>query len=418
METIKQLKQRYGFILLMLLIYVLSYGLHFNGYQHDMPTMLDKYYSLTKSIVEDSTLDLNKAWEACEKNVSSLECMDATFVTGSGGNKYSKFSPGLSFAGVPFYFAAYKLGFGRTGKLASLVFLNTLLSLLIIYIIYRISLLTGNSERDSKCISLIFGLATILYTYSQTFACDVLGALLAISSFYYFLIYSEKNKTAYLIPIGLFTGYLYAVKPVMLIVPVALFPFVLFQMPRQRSALLKSLTVLAVSFAVTLSMGAAYYQAVFSSPFNTGYTAAFQDTEDGPVVTEDFVTQKFSTNPLLGAPIIIISILACSPFLAFSLFYLFKEMNPPKYFILLLLLISLMVFGSWFSPLGAWAFGPRLELYLIILLSFPLSVHFRQIKNRRLFHALLIISLLAIFSSQNFATWSLWKWLEHFATGT
>jgi len=401
--------RRYDFLLVLLAFYVVSYGLHFNGLEHDFPTMLDKHYALTQSIVEYGALDLNRQWAACEENLSSQPCRDSQFAVGADGNKYAFFSPGLSFLGVPFYYAAHLAGFGRDVELASLIFLNTILGLLIVLVIYRISLHCGNSARDSKVISLIFGTGTIIYTYSQTFASDIIGSLLILTSFYMYLLYVKDGRPLNLLFLGLLSGYLYTLK-FNLLIPVAfLMPLILMDIKGRDKGRAVAVIALAAGFIATFSIGALYYNALFGSPFRTGYNSALLK---GPTTfgqVRDYVATGFGNNPLKGVPGVFFAILISSPFLAFPLYYMARgaaSRDRIQISLLLSVAASIILYGFYLTPLGSWCFGPRYALSVIPLLSYPLAMRYGDARKSRLFWVLFALSVAVTLASQNFATWN------------
>ena len=61
-------KHNYQFLLIIALVYLASLGLHFNGLEHDWPTMLDNYYDVTLSIVKGTGLNKTSLYYSCKES--------------------------------------------------------------------------------------------------------------------------------------------------------------------------------------------------------------------------------------------------------------------------------------------------------------------------------------------------------------
>jgi uncharacterized membrane protein len=114
----------------------------------------------------------------------------------------------------------------------------------------------------------------------------------------------------------------------------------------------------------------------------------------------------FSNNPFIGAILVFLSIIFFSPFLIYSIKHILKKDIEIR-FILIFFIITLLLFGAWYIPLGDWCFGPRLELYIICLFSVPFAKNYDSITKNKYFNFLLIISIIITLMSQNFYFWDL-----------
>jgi magnesium-transporting ATPase (P-type) len=392
---LKELIRKYNFLIIIFMAYSALLFLHFNGLKHDWPTMFDNYYDVTLSIVKGIGLNKTEIFNECkslfEQNQSlTLECKRHAFAQGIDA-VYPTYPPGMSFLAVPYFFIVNLFNFPEFIELSSLVFFNILISMILMLYIFKFSRLYA-SEKSSKQIAYIFAFATIILTYSQTFGSDILGALLILSGFYYFSLFLMKKEYKNIAFSGLLFGYLFLAKMVLLVFPALIGLYLLFK--DKKAALILGLCAL-----LTALPGMVYNQLLFGSIIKTGYSAAYANFE---IVDASFA--GFSTNPLIGMWVVLFGIICYSPFLIYSLKNLIQKAAETR-FILLFFIATLLLFGAWIDPFGNWCYGPRLELYMICLLSIPFAKNYEKIKKEKGFWALLIISIIIILMSQNFYFW-------------
>jgi hypothetical protein len=144
-----------------------------------------------------------------------------------------------------------------------------------------------------------------------------------------------------------------------------------------------------------------YNQILFGSIMSTGYSTVYSY-----FILSDSSFSGFSNNPLIGMWVVFFGIICYSPILFYSIKNLFEKAIEIK-FILIFFIITLLLFGAWYIPFGDWCFGPRLELYIICLLSVPFAKNYEKIKKQNFFIAFLIISIIITLISQNFYFWNI-----------
>lgn len=427
--------REYRFLIIILLIFIFSYALHFHGLQHDLPRPIDQYYTLTINIVEKGSLIMNDnlevlSSELCRNDTEKLFGGVSNYVEeiktnfeylkkcklighalslGSDGNIYPKYPPGLSFLAVPFYFIAHFLGFGTLIKIASMFFLNILLSIGIIFFIFKISELYTTKE-NAKKIAIIFAFGTIIYTYSQTFAADVLAAFLVITSFYFFILSTKNKKIKYTFLSGFPLGYIFITKPPLLFIPAIIFLAYVYLSIKEKNY--KYSLFFLAGFCILFFITGLYYYTAYGSFFKTGYHSKISmETylKTGEIKTID-ESQLFINNPLIQGPIILFAIIFTSPFLIFSM----TNRKPllENRVVWSILLLTLLIFGSFTSPFGAWCFGARLELFMFPLLSVPLAINFETInkKKKKIFWLLVVLAIIiSILGTLNFTMWDIWS---------
>jgi 4-amino-4-deoxy-L-arabinose transferase-like glycosyltransferase len=451
------LKEEHVYLFLILLVvfavYAVSLGVHFFGgpapdrenpssiadylvIVSEEPSPIDNYYSLTISIVEtgsiERTRDLEKIYsDFCRPGFQVLsrgvnyflfkkvvwegwftECESLLPLSqGVVKKAYSTYPPGSSFAAVPFYFVASAAGLSKNMYVFYLI--NSLFSIGILFFIYQTARLYTNIE-NAQIITAIAAFGTIIYTYSQTFAADVLAALLVTSAFYYFLLFLRSRKPRYAVLPGAILGYIFITKPPLVFIPAVLFlayAHVSHKAKDYRPVVLYSLAFLAVFFASSY-----YNYHAFGSFFTTGYSSILNMSEyvnSGTLQTTSALSQ-FTSNPAIQGPFILLGIVLASPFLAFS--FLKMDLSRTEDQVIFALLgMTLVIFGFFYSPFGARAFGPRHELYMIPLLLIPLMRNMGALRKQKLFWILVALGfVITIIGTLNFFIWDYWSQADAF----
>jgi hypothetical protein len=388
--------KKYDFLLIIFLAYFALLFFHFNGLNHDWPTMGDNYYDVVFSIVKGVGLNKTDIFNECKTLYESnetlpLECKRHAFSAGKNG-VYPSYSPGLSFLAVPYFSIINLFSFPEFIELSSLVFFNVMLSVILIFFIYKFSTLYL-SEKNSKQVAYIFAFATIILTYSQTFWSDTLATLLIFSGFYYFKLFLSKKRKRYIIIAGLLSGYLFLTKTVLLIFPGILGIYLLFKEK-------KAAIIFGIFALISAMPGMIYNYLLFGSMLTTGYSGTISNYG----IPEDVSFSGFSNNFLVGMWIVLLGIIIYNPILIYSIKGLLEKSTESK-ILLLFFLITLLLFGAWYIPYGDWCFGPRLELYMITLLSIPFAKNYEKIKKGKYFKLILALSIIIILLSQNFYFW-------------
>jgi hypothetical protein len=396
MDFNKSIK-KHDFLLIILIAYSALLFFHFNGLSHDWPTMGDNYYDVVFSIVKGTGLNKTGLFNECKSiyelnETLPLECKRHAFSAGKDGI-YPSYPPGLSFLAVPYFAIINLLNFPEFIELSSLVFFNVLLSAILILYIYKFSKLYL-PEKSSKQVALIFAFGTIILTYSQTFWSDTLAALLVFAGFYYFNLFLIKKKLKYLALAGFLSGYLFLTKTVLLLFPAVLGIYLLIK--DKKSAIFFG--ALALISAIP---GMIYNYYLFGSIMATGYSGTISNY-NAPV---DASFSGFSNNFLIGMWVVLLGIIIYNPIVIYSIKGLAEKSIESK-LLLIFFIMTILLFGAWYIPFGDWCFGPRLELYMIALLSVPFAKNYEKIKKGKYFKIILALSIIIILMSQNFYFWN------------
>lgn len=416
--------REYFFLAAILAVYIISLGLHFNGSQQANPIGMDNYYSLTKSIVNHGTITRNSDFallntSLCKYNLTVfLEGVDYTdfmdnmsqewksschetmpFSLGIDGNIYSTYSPAISFAAVPLFFLLGDIGLYVT---------NCMLAVGIVFFIYMASKFY-TTKSNAKIVASIAAFGTIIYNYSQTSGSDVLAAFLVSGAFYFFLSFSRRRSFSSPLASGLLLGLVFVTRAPVVIV---IIPFLLCYLWLARSdRRIKYTLIFMVGIASTFSVTAIYNISAFGGPFSTGYASTIDMLHymlTGEIQTYSLADIGFTNNPIIQSPAILIGILISAPFLV----YAFKGMNSSieDKLIWSALAMTLVLYGFYGWAFGG--FGPRLEMYMIPLMSIPLSRKIGTYKRSRLFWAVVIASvLITVAGTLNYWGWYAWTYL-------
>jgi hypothetical protein len=402
---LKKLIRKYDFLIIIFLAYSAFLFLHFNGLEHDWPTMFDNYYDVTLSIVKGIGLNKTEIFNECkslfEQNITlTLECKRHGFSQGANAI-YPAYPPGLSFLAVPYFFIVNLFNFPEFIELSSLIFFNIMISIILLFYIFKFSRLYAN-EKNSKQVACIFAFATIILTYSQTFSSDILGALLILSGFYYFKLFLMKKEYKNIAFSGLLFGYLFLVKIVLLVFPALIGLYLIFK--DKKAAVILGLCALLAALP-----GMIYNQILFGSILSTGYSSIYSQD----FVMSDASFAYFSNNVFIGSIIFLIGFFIYTPFILYSIKNILDKSIEIR-FVLIFFILTTILFGMWINHFGNWCFGPRLQIYMICLLSIPFAKNYEKIKKSRYFKILLIISIIITLLSQNFYFWDIGTQLVDF----
>jgi len=394
----KELIKKHDFLIIILFAYTALLFLHFNGLTHDWPTMGDNYYDVTLSIVKGTGLNKTEIFNECksfyEQNITlPLECKRHGFSQGLDAI-YPTYPPGLSFLAVPYFFIVNLFNLPEFLELSSLVFFNVLISTVLLFYIFKFSKLYTN-EKNAKQITYIFAFGTIILTYSQTFCSDTLAALLMLAGFYYFKLFLMKKDYKNIAFSGLFFGYLFLTKIVLLVFPGIIGLYLLFKDK-------KAAVILGLCALITAMPGMIYNHLLFGSIMTTGYSSVY----DTNFLVSDASFAYFSNNIFIGSIVFLFGFLIHNLFILYSLKKLFEK-STESIFLLIFFIITILLFGMWVNHFGNWCFGPRLQLYMVCLLSVPFANSYEKIRKNKYFKTLLIISIIIALLSQNFYFWNI-----------
>jgi hypothetical protein len=291
------------------------------------------------------------------------------------GYNHSKYMPGQSIAGIPFY-ALSKLFlalFPNFGSPALLILLfvhltNVLIGAGICVVFYKFGRDLGYGIKSSIAGSLSLGLTTTFLPYSRQYFADPLAALFILLSVrFLYLSYREQTKNA--VWAGVFFGcaVLTKIDIALLMIPLGL------ALLYHRNDLKRRTINFFLGMAPFVILLLIYNHLNYGSAFNAGYER------------QEFASPFFSgLYGLLFSPSRGLFLFSPCVILFFIGLHNFRRKFPALFFICLVIIISkIAILAKWFSWQGGWCWGPRLLLPIIPLLLLPAFEIFENWKGQK-----------------------------------
>ncbi|MFH1055094.1 MAG: glycosyltransferase family 39 protein [Candidatus Altiarchaeota archaeon] len=341
-----------------------------------------RYYQLTREIADNGRLNVFDDVSGL-KNPISLS-------RGVGGRVYITHSPGLSFLGVPFYILLREPG---------LYLLNVLLGWLTCVFIYYTCELYVTKDSAAKT-TMFFGLGTMMFTYSEVFYADILSAALVSGSFYFMLRYSKLGGLRHMVYSGLLAGLMPLSKPTLVSLAFVLALYAAYKRG------FKAVGFFALGFILLGWVFIAYNMVCFGMPFMTGYNTTLQSL-NGELTLIDHTSSYFWSNNLMKTvPLMVLILVMTQPIVLASVVGILKEKRDENSVVAISVVILLLIYGRFFSPLGTWCWSVRYLLPALPLLALPFSFSYeRELVPHYLVWALFYISLLLTILSLAPAVW-------------
>ncbi|MBN1901966.1 glycosyltransferase family 39 protein [Candidatus Sumerlaeota bacterium] len=311
------------------------------------------YFRLTQSLVDNTSLEIEPYL----------------------GYDHSKYMPGQSVAGIPFYALSKFIlflfpNYGAPGHLI-LVFVhltNILIGALICVLFFKFGRDLGYGIEASIGGSLVLGMTTTFLPYSRQYFADPLVALFILLSVRY-LYLSIKGKTGNAAWGGVFFGcaVLTKIDTALLLIPLGMaLLYVKKDLLKRYIHFITGLVPLSILILI-------YNHLNYGSAFNPGYER------------QEFASPFFSgIYGLLFSPSRGLFLFSPSVIMFFLGWRKFREKFPALFFICIVVIISrIAVLAKWFSWQGGWCWGPRLLLTIIPLMTLPAFEIFETWKEQK-----------------------------------
>ena len=355
-------------ILILFFFFFFFYLLFLGEYKSEAFYSSDEffYFRLTQSITEDLSLQIEPYL----------------------GYDHSKYAPGQSVAGVPFYALSMTLlkifpGFVFKGALI-LFFVhltNVVIGGLICAAFYRFGRYLGYGRNASLAGALCLGLCTTFFVYAKQYLADPLAALFILCGVWA-LYDSGKNKPGSAVWAGAFFGMtlLTKIDSAFLILCLPLYLF--FDRKNMKDRLLRFIPGFAPFFILMLLYNHFNYGDAFSPGYSRqGFASPFPSALFGLLFSPGRGLFLFTPPALL----------------AIAGWKGFRRKHPQLFYLTMILaVVKIMVLAKWFSWQGGWCWGPRLLLPVLPLLLLPLFEIFETWRLRspslRITAAVLIIA--------------------------
>lgn len=355
-------------------------------------------YALTQAIVEDKTLFLDeKRAEFASPDVSKYN------------DKYfTIFTPGISFFGVPFYWAGKQIGLPQLFTYAS----TSAIAVLSTFFVARIARRLGAGFFPALIAGFLYLFASSALAYSLSFTQHILSSFLILLAALNAL---GERSVANNIWFGALFGFgvLVDIPNGLMMLPLLI--YVLFRQleidkkKKKYDLKLKTSVVgLLIGLIPMLALFGWYnykltgsYTRVAQSIGRAGDFAEEPFGNETQRVGEARVHIPFNTRNLLaGLPILLTSnqrgIIFYSPILllgAVGAYLLYKNEKTKSIGILLASVVftNLLVYASFSDPTGSWAFGPRYLIPGAAILSVFAGVAIDRFRKKPLFALLFVI---------------------------
>lgn len=330
-----------------------AYLLTYSGVLHSDDEM--SMLAVTESLVRESKVQIDQlAWNQDQAGGIGNYGLD--------GELYSKYGLGQSLWFYPFYWIA--LNWTSFGLVQAALLLNAPLTALSATVLFWIARKLGYSRGAALLGAFGFGLGTLAWVYARLGFNEPAVSLAVLGAFIWLVRRIGRDYTAvgvrpWLAGLALGAGVLTR-SAVLVVVPVLL-AMMLAQVwltPattrfRRLRASLHHTLALALPVVLALLVTAAYNQARFGSPFNSGYNAdegfqgALQDGLYGFLISP-------GRSIFLYSPFLFLGVLGFPAFL--------RTQRAPAWGALVIFLAWLALNAKWHAWHGGWGWGSRLLL--------------------------------------------------------
>lgn len=362
-------------------------------------------YALTKSIIDYKSLFLNT--QLAKFSSPDLVVFNGKYIT--------LFTPGVSFAAVPFYYI---------GKLIGLPQLITFLSgsvyaVINIFLIYLISRKVGSSKIYSMISGLVFAFATSALAYSNTLTQHHLSTLLVLAGVLNALGKRNLvNNTVFGLLVGL--GALVDIPNVFMMTPAGIYVLSRHFSVNEESKKLKlkiNLALIAVLIGLIPLAGlfAWYNKITTGSPTTLAQSIGRTDffaTADIKEVNKQQIAKAGEFQPVIpfstriqlnGFYILLISnergIFYYNPIVIFGILglilaYRNRINNDLVVLLSTTVLVNVLIYSMFGDPWGGWSFGPRYLIPATALLCTGIGFSLTKLGRNPLFAAAFIAVLI------------------------
>jgi len=337
-----------------------------------------------------------------EKEITSIAFWDHFAAKGPDGLYYMKWGLGQSLVEVPFLFL-HRFIFGVAGpgdlpndqtrfyltELAFLMLCPSVISALGCVLFYLLALRLGFSSKVSVLLTLVYGLATMVWPYSKSFMSETTLNVVILGGVYGALRYVQEKERLWIFFSGACLGFGLVVKVTALVAIPVIVLYIVASLRTKRSFL-----DLALCFVPPLALFfclQAWHNLIrYGDAWEWGYRAGSD-------------ALGFSTPLLVGLWGLLASpgksFFLYTPAALLSFFCLRSFVRDRRHEALLGLGIGVLfvLFHSrWWSWAGDWAWGPRFLLIITPYMVLPCGILFEKWKGLGNFHRSLALMLLLL----------------------
>ncbi len=328
----------------------------FYSRRFDMPADEGHMLAVTESMVKFGRFDVDHA--------DNFQFIPEAAI-GPDGSRYTKYGIGQSAAAAPLY--ALALALPWVGLVDTVQLLNPLVTALTAVVLFITCQAIYATAGEALAVALVYAFCTPALVYGKNFYSEPLSGLgLAVATLGAALMLTRRSaRGALLAGVGIGLGMLVKSSAVV-VAPVLLFVAWRWGAPRR----LRLTLIAAAPVAAAAALIALYNVVRFGNPITTGYG-----------------TETFSTFPLVGAFGLLFapgrSLFLYAPVMLAALYGAARLRQPPGLRVWLLGAFAavLLLHGAWSTWWGAWAYGPRLIVPTMPLLSLGMLTVFQMAKG-------------------------------------
>jgi len=322
-------------------------------------------------------------------------------VKGPNGLYYFKWGLGQSLVEAPFYYVYRMLwGIPVHPSLAVFRFDSTIFSeLMVIFLcpsavsalgcalFFLLGLRLGFSNRLSLLLTLIYGLATVVWPFSKSLMSEATQNVAVLSAVYGSVSYASTRGRGWLVLSGASLGFALITKVVLVVTAPILIAYILFSC-RSRNALRDLLVYFFPPFFAFLGIQFWYNWIRYHSLWKFGYDQGFD--------TLGFTTPLYvglwglflspGKSFFLYTPVAILGLVSEAAF--------YKKRKWESLLFLLIVLGITLPHALWCSWSGDWAWGPRFLLTITPYLILPAGMFFRTWAQKSPLKRKVVISLI------------------------
>lgn len=351
------------------------------------------YFFSCKGYIEvsDTSFSVQTAEAIVTRARLDIPSSDGATLAGADGRSYSKYGIGLPLYYVPWVFVGHLLSWSigiNADKLIGFLisFANLPFAILALHLFVRSLRQLGSTEKTTMLLAFALGFGTLFWRYAGYDFSEMMQASLMLLAFYGVL--RRQAGSVLLGGIG-FAG-LILVK----LVHLALLPvFLGYLLARPGASWRRRICEVVVfvgPMSVALGFVACSNAVRFGNPLESGYGSESRMFIPSQLWwTVPSLIGSLDKGILVFCPVLILGLIGWR--------YFWRKHRWEATLCSSLIVVNLLLAGSWHSWVGGWSWGPRLLVPTIPLWLFPAAFWIDNCKNNRRYMGAVFLTGLSIF---------------------
>jgi hypothetical protein len=337
-----------------------------------------------------------------EKEITSIAFWDHFAAKGPDGLYYMKWGLGQSLVEVPFLFL-HRVLFATPGpgnppedqtrfyliELAFLMLCPSVISALGCVLFYLLALRLGFSRKVSVLLTLVYGLATMVWPYSKSFMSETTLNVAILGSVYGALGYVQEKGRPWIFFSGVCLGFAVLTKVTALLAIPVIAVYILGSL-RTRKSVLDLLVCFVPPLAIFCALQGWHNWVRYGDVWQAGYQAGSDALGFVTPLVVGLWGLLLSPGKsfFIYAPATLLMLLCLTSFVRYrrgeALLFLGMSM------------VFVLFHARWWSWAGDWAWGPRFLLVITPYVLLPCGMLLEQWKGLKRFHRLMVLSLILL----------------------